>query len=252
MRLFDGSERGRQAVVWAAAAVPAVVCAGLAPLRDRLANTNAALVLVLVVVMAAATGPRTAGIVAALSSTVWFDFFLTKPYHHFAIATQADIETAVLLTLVGVAVTEVALWGRRQQARASRQRGYLNGVVQTAGLVAAGSSSTEALIEHVAEQLVEVLSIDDCTFDSDTREVAPAAVLRDGTVVRRGWDVDVQRFGLPTDSEIELRVQHDGITRGRFLLVASTQVVRPSLAQLQVAVALADQVGAALATHELS
>ncbi|WP_410790933.1 DUF4118 domain-containing protein [Kribbella sp. C-35] len=252
MRLFDGSERGRQAVVWAATLVPAAVCAGLAPFRDRIANTNAALVLVLVVVMAAATGPRSAGIVAALSSTLWFDFFLTKPYHHFAIATQADIETAVLLTLVGVAVTEVALWGRRQQARASKQRGYLNGVVQTAGLVAAGSSSTESLIEHVAEQLVEVLSIDDCTFDSDTREAAPAAVLRDGTVVRQGWDVDVQRFGLPTDSEIELRVQHDGITRGRFLLVASTRNVRPSVPQLQVAVALADQVGAALATHELS
>lgn len=239
-------------VVLGAAVGPLAVCAAIAPFREDLENTNTALVLVLVVVIAAATGPRWAGIVAALSSTVWFDFFLTQPYQHFTITSQADIETAVLLTLVGIAVAEVALWGRRQHARASRQRGYLNGVVQTAGLVAAGNSSTEALVEHVAEQLVELLDVDDCQFDSDTREVAPAAVLRDGTVVRRGWDVDVLRFGLPTDSEIELRVQHDGITRGRFLLVASTRSVRPSRAQLQVAVTLADQVGAALATHELS
>lgn len=252
MRVFVESERGRTAVVAAAVVVPAGVCAGLAPFRERLANTNAALVLVLLVVMAAATGPRSAGIVAALSSTLWFDFFLTQPYQHFTITSQADIETAALLTLVGVAVTEVALWGRRQQAHASKQHGYLQGVVQTAGLVAAGSSSTETLIEHVTEQLMEFLDLDDCRFDTYTRNAAPSAVLRDGTVVRRGWNVDVQRHGLPTDSEIELRVHHDGITRGRFLLVASTRVVRPSLPQMQVAVALADQVGAALATHELS
>jgi hypothetical protein len=113
----------------------------------------------------------------------------------------------------------------------------LNGVVQTAGLVAAGSSRTEMLIEHVADQLVELLGIDDCQFDKDTRIVAPAVIVRDGTVVRRGRDIDVERIGLPTDCEIELRVQHDGITRGRFLLVASTRIARPSTAQRQVAVA---------------
>ncbi|MFC5262315.1 DUF4118 domain-containing protein [Kribbella qitaiheensis] len=232
----------------AAAIVPCAVCAAIAPFRGRIENTNAALVLVLLVVAAAATGPRWAAIVAALSSTLWFDFFLTRPYQQFTITDQADIETAVLLTLVGLAVTEVALWGRRQQARASQQAGYLQGVLSTAGLVAAGSSRTETLIEHVADQLVEVLGIDDCQFDSNTREGAPAAIVRDGTVVQRGHDLDVERFGLPTDCEIELRTQHDGITRGRFLLVASTRVARPSAAQRQVAVALADQVGAALAT----
>ena len=58
---------------------------------------------------------------AALSSAVWFDFFLTEPYNRLTISDQADIETAALLVLVGIAVTEVALWGRRQQAR--RQSG---------------------------------------------------------------------------------------------------------------------------------
>ncbi|GAA1579438.1 hypothetical protein GCM10009789_36470 [Kribbella sancticallisti] len=246
-------ERARTAVVVVAAVVPAVVCAAIVPFRAQIENTNAALVLVLVVVGAAATGVRWAGIAAALASTVWFDFFLTQPYQRFSITDRADVETAVLLTIVGVAVTEVALWGRRQQARASRQQGYLSGVVQTAGIVAAGSSRTEDLIEHVADQLVDLLGIDDCHFDSRTEDVAPAAVVRDGTVVRGGRDLDVERFGLPTDCEIELRVQHDGITRGRFLLVASTRLACPSDAQRQVAVVLADQVGAALATHpELS
>jgi K+-sensing histidine kinase KdpD len=249
MRVFQLTPRTRQRAVGVAAAiVPFAVCAAIVPLRNRVENTNAALVLVLIIVAAAATGPRWAAIVAALSSTVWFDFFLTRPYQRFSITSQADIETAALLTLVGLAVTEVALWGRRQQARASQQAGYLQGVIQTAGLVAAGSSRIETLIRDVADQLVDVLGIDDCHFDTDTRDGAPAAIIRDGIVVRRGRDVDVERHGLPTDCEIELRTQHDGITRGRFLLVASTHVARPSVAQRQVAVALADQVGAALAT----
>ncbi len=250
MRRVTVIPRARSAVVAIAVAVPALVGAAIVPFRSQIENTNAALVLVLVVVAAAATGVRWAGIAAALSSTVWFDFFLTQPYQRFTITDQADIETAALLTLVGVAVTEVALWGRRQQARASQQQGYLSGVVRTAGIVAAGGSHTQALIEHVANQLVDLLGIDDCYFDSDTRDAAPAAVVRDGTVVRRGRDVDVERFGLPTDCEIELRVQHGGITHGRFLLIASARLARPSEAQRQVAVALADQVGAALATHD--
>ncbi|MFG1814992.1 DUF4118 domain-containing protein [Kribbella sp. NPDC049174] len=245
------SEPARAVVVAGAAVVPALVCAALVPFRMRIENTNAALALVLVVVAAAATGVRWAGIVAALSGTVCWAFFLTQPYQQITITDRADIETAVLLTLVTLAVAEI-LWGRRQQARASQQQDYLGGVLRTAGIVAAGSSHTEGVIEHVADQLVELLGIDDCYFDSDTRDAAPAAIVRDGTVVRRGRDLEVERYGLPTDCEIELRVHHDGITRGRFLLVASTRVARPSVAQRQVAVALADQVGAALATHNRS
>jgi hypothetical protein len=53
---------------------------------------------------------------------------------------------------------------------------------------------------------------------------------------------------LPTDTEIALVVQNAGVVRGRFLLTSATAVVRPTLEQTRVAVALANQVGAALAT----
>lgn len=58
----------------------------------------------------------TAGMAAAVSGAAWFDFFLTVPIHTFAIDDANDVEIAVLLVLVGVAVTEIALWGRRKQA----------------------------------------------------------------------------------------------------------------------------------------
>ena len=60
----------------------------------------------------------------------------------------------------------------------------------------------------------------------------------------------VERDGLPTDSEIELVVQHAGVGRGRFLLTAASRIARPDLEQRLVAVALADQVGAALASQD--
>ncbi|MEV0800682.1 DUF4118 domain-containing protein [Kribbella sp. NPDC050281] len=246
------SERSRTAVVAGAGAVPALVCVAMVPFRARIENTSIALLLVLVVVSAAATGVRWAGIVAALSGAACWAFFLTQPYQQMIITERADIQTAALLTLVGIAAALI-LWGRRKRhTHANEQQAHLSGILRTAGIVAAGSSHTEGVIEHVADQLVELLGIDDCYFDSDIQNEAPAALVRDGTVVRRGRDLDVERFGLPTDCEIELRVHHNGVTRGRFLLVASTRLALPSLAQRQVAVALADQVGAALATHDRS
>src|SRR6478609_5513278 len=239
----------RPLVVTASAVVPLAACGILAPFRDTFANTNAALVLVLLVVAAASTGIRPAGIVAALSSAAGFDYFLTEPYNTLNISDGADIETAVLLLLVGTAVTEVALWGRREQARASREKGYLDGVLGTAATVAAGRSSIGELIDHVCRQVVEILQIDGCRFDAGTRSGLPT-LDPTGTVTRHGRAVDVSRQGLPTDSMIALMVRSGGVTYGQLLLTAATHVVRPSRQQLRVAVTLANQVGAALAGAE--
>ncbi len=143
-------------------------------------------------------------------------------------------------------MSEIALWGRRQQARASREQGYLAGVVGTAATVAAGVTSTSALISHVSQQIVEVLQIDDCRFDTGSGS-AMATLENDGTVSRNDRPFDVDRLGLPTDSEIALAVQSGGVVHGRLLLITTSRVVRPSLEQRRVAVALANQVGAALA-----
>ena len=175
----------RPLVVAASAAVPLVACGILALFRDSIANTNAALVLVLLVVAAASTGIRPAGIVAALASAAGFDYFLTEPYNTLTITDRADIETAVLLLLVGAAVTEVALWGRRQQARASREQGYLDGVLGTAATVAAGRSSIGELIDHICQQIVQILQIDTCRFDAGTRSGLPV-LDPTGTVTRAG------------------------------------------------------------------
>lgn len=232
--------------VAAALLVPFAVCAVLYFVRDSVANTNAALVLVLVVVAVAATGQRLAGVVAALSCGVWFDFFLTSPYRQFVITDRTDLETTVLLLLVGVAVTEIALWGRRQQAGSSRRDGYLAGIVAASRTVATGSATSSELISHVEGQIVALLDLDDCRFVLGGGTHHPR-LNSDGTVSRGGHVIDVERDGLPTDDTTELLIEHGGSVRGRFLLTAATHVTRPDLDQRLVAVTLADQVGAALA-----
>lgn len=246
MRIDPVFQAHRPLVVTVAAVVPIGACAILALFRDSVVTTNAALVLVLLVVAAASTGIRWAGIVAALTSAAGFDYFLTAPYHTLNIADSADLETAVLLLLVGAAVTEVALWGRREQAKASKEQGYLDGVLGTAATVAAGRSSSDELVNRVCEQIVGVLQIDDCRFDPAHRSGLPS-LEPSGTVTRGGHQVSVARQGLPTDSNIALAVRSGGSVYGHFVLTASTRVVRPSTEQLRVAVTLADQVGAALA-----
>jgi K+-sensing histidine kinase KdpD len=240
-------ERHRPALIAAAATAPILAAAVLGAFRDGVTTATAALVLVIVVVAAAATGDRVAGIVAALSSGAWFDFFLTEPFGQFAIDDPNDIEVALLLVVVGVAVTEIALWGRRQQAGASRRSGYLDGVLGTSKIIAVRETSPTALINHVAQQIVQVMDIDECRF---VKGAGPGpqetSIDHDGHVTRRGHRVNVERDGLPTEERIGLVVRQGGVIHGKLVLTASTRVVRPSVEQLKVAVLLADQVGAAL------
>jgi K+-sensing histidine kinase KdpD len=76
---------------------PLAAAAILLPFRTHFPNTDAALVMLLVVVAVAANGNRLAGYLAALSTAVWFDFFLTRPYERFTINRQTDIETELLV-----------------------------------------------------------------------------------------------------------------------------------------------------------
>ena len=225
---------------------PLALAAILVPFRSSFPNTEAALALILVVVAVAANGDRLAGILAAISAAVWFDFFLTQPYERFAITSRGDIETTVLLLVIGVAVTELAVWGRRQHAVASRRAGYLEGISSAAQAVATGDSPS-VLIEQVTAQLTQLLTLRSCRFQYGIAGIGqPARLRHDGSVTfgQLSWDVDTE--GLPQDTDIELLVESGGLFQGRFLMTPD-RGARPTLEQRLLAIAFADQVGAALA-----
>lgn len=239
--------RARSLTLVAAVLAPVAVSALLSLVRGLITNNNAALVLVLVVVAVAATGDRVAGLVAAVVSAAAFDFFLTQPYLTFAINQRDDIEAAVLLALIGLAVTEIALWGRRQQAQASTRAGYLDGVVSAARLAASGVTSPCEVVELVGRQIADVLDLDDCRFDTGPSRRDRPRLHADGSITWRGRTVDVDREGLPTLDVIELPVTIAGAERGRYLLTSTSMVRRPDRERRQVAVTLAEQAAAALA-----
>jgi K+-sensing histidine kinase KdpD len=80
-----------------AVVLPLVACAAMSAWRDDITSATAVLVLAGLIVAAASTGDRVAGVAAALSSGAWFDFFLTEPYQRFTIDDPQDVEATVLL-----------------------------------------------------------------------------------------------------------------------------------------------------------
>jgi K+-sensing histidine kinase KdpD len=231
----------------AAFAAPLAFAAILVPFRTGFPNTDAALAMLLVMVAVAANGDRLAGYLAALSAAVWFDFFLTQPYERFTIDRRTDIETTVLLLVIGVAVTEIAVWGRRQHVTASRRAGYIDGINSAARAVATGSSAS-VLTGQVTSQLTQLLSLRSCSFQYGVAGIGrPGRLHHDGSVTVGHQVVDVGAEGFPAGTDVELIVQSGGIFQGRFLMTPAPGE-RPTLEQRLLAVALADQVGAALAT----
>jgi len=226
-------------LVAAGLVVPPALGGLLALARDQVSAVNALLAVVVVVVAIAAGGSRVAGVVAALSAAGWFDFFWLPPFGTFDIAGRDDVETAVLLALVGLVVTEIVLWGRRRQADASRREGFLGGVVRAATQVARGEVTSGATLASVSQQIAEVLGVERCRYVEGVPR-AGARLDQDGEVRRAGRVLDVRRAGLPVDDVTVIAVVRAGEVVGRFELTSGSHAVWPTLEQRLVAVTLAD------------
>jgi K+-sensing histidine kinase KdpD len=234
-----------------AALAPIAVAAALVPLRDAVDNTNIALGMVLVVLAAALTGGRTAGAVAAISSVLAFDFFLTRPYLSLTIDATDDIVTTALLLPVGLLVGSVAVRGRRARADARAASDQMHRVHRVAEMTASGIE-TRIVLEQTQRELVDLLGLQDAHF-----EAPPYDDEADLPVIERGGAVSTDRhrytldgFELPAGG-VALPVLARGRPVGRFVLVP-TPGAGVSLDRRVVAIALADQAGAALSPTEWS
>ncbi|MYV78492.1 DUF4118 domain-containing protein [Streptomyces sp. SID1046] len=216
-----------RAVLLAALVVPFLVALALVPFRTGISATNEALIMVVAVVAVAALGTRAAGAPAALSAAAWFDFFLTRPYQQFAIADRDEIQTAVLLLVVGLIVSQPAVRVQRLRTVVVTDASHLSSLQGTARLVEDGASP-EAVVEYVRRELVSLLGLRGCRFEYG------------------------RLLGHRPDGETELRVVGGGHYYGRFLLDPLPDRPLPPEEARLVAVALAAQAGAALDTAGLS
>ncbi len=148
--------------------------------------------------------------------------------------------------VISLAVSEVALWGYRQQKHAAQRSGYLDGVLGAARAVAEGNMPTAGVVDVVARQISDVLAADHCRYiEGPVRDARIAVLDHDGVLKRNGQVVDVDRVGLPTDEYVAVPVRRGTATTGHFLLTTTSHLAYPNREQRRVAVLLADQVAAA-------
>jgi Domain of unknown function (DUF4118) len=222
------------------------VVAIMVPFRSNFADPAAALVLVAVIVAVAIVGNRAGGFVATVSATIWFDFFLTRPYERFAITRRPDIETAVSLFVVGLIVTEMAARNRRHRAIATEESDYVGLIYRISELAVSGAAAN-VVVERAGQELIDLLHLRACRYEAGPALRPALQIENDGHVLIGGsvWAVDV--MGLP-GPDLELLVRSRGQTQGRFVLTP-TPGHPVELQRRVVAVAIADQVGAAVRPH---
>ena len=231
--------------VWALAVLGPVAVSGiLVAFRDQIRPSNAALVLVLVVLAAAILGGRWGGAASAVVSALCFDFFFTRPYYSFTIDNRDDIETTIVLLIVGLAVGELVVRTRRSRAAAQASRREVEQVRRVAALGAGGEAAGK-LIQILQRELVEALGVRDARFE---RPPYTTSLPRLGHGSVR---IPAEENGTQTGprNEVELQVWGQGREFGRFVLMLPSDSTGVSINpdDRALAAALADQLGAALA-----
>jgi hypothetical protein len=225
---------------------PLLVAGVLVPFRGDLASANVVLVYVLVVVFGAAAGTRSSGALTAVVAAMSYDFFFTKPYQSLKIDNANDVGTTLLLLAIGLVVAEIVAFTRQHRARAETRSDEIQMLRRTAEMVAAGAAPDDVL-STVEEELVSLLSLVECRYEPVRSTPELPRIERTGAVdgAHRRWlDGEFTLPGLGAEIPVVAR----GRDLGRLVLVPDVSV-GVSLEERIVAIALVDQLGAALASR---
>jgi hypothetical protein len=215
----------------------------LVPLREDMVVANVALVLVLVVVLAAVTGGWKAGALSALVTTLTFDFWFTKPYLSLKITNARDIETTLLLLVVGLAVG--ALADRLQLERRFGREGTNSSSALGRVLEVAANGCAEDVELSLCAELLDLLSLRDCWFTSES--VTLKTIDRGGTVRGVGPSNLGGDFPLPLEG-VALPVTWNDRCFGFVTAIPEPGVVVMA-ANRRAAFAMAEVLGLALAAQ---
>lgn len=226
----------------AGALLPILVACLLVPFREELQGATMVLALVVVVVAVATTGDRVAAAIAAIVAAASFDFFLTRPYTSMRITSAEDIETALMLLIIGLLVGQLATWGSRRRAEASRARDELHRMELVADRIAS-DPGTLGLLDVVEREISEMMDLASCRYS-----LAPPPVpelLPDGSIDASTHALVDGEFALPAEG-VAMRVDNAGVTLGWLHLVPGDRLGVPRETR-RVAIALGRQLGTALA-----
>lgn len=211
---------------------------------DEVVAANIALVFVIVVILAAAAGGRLAGALAAVVSTMTYDFFFTRPYQSLKIERAEDIGTAVLLLAIGLLVAQLTRFAHKSHQRSERTHDELLRVHQVSELAAQGMAIDD-LVHAVETELAGLLALRECHYESEPGSAVLPTLGRNGSLEygKRRWVGP--ELSLPAEG-VQIAVLGRGIDFGRITLVPDVDA-GVSIEERRAAVAIADQLGGALA-----
>jgi K+-sensing histidine kinase KdpD len=223
--------------------LPIVVGALLVLVRPYVLNVNVALVLMATVVVAGSFGDRRAGVVAAGSAALSFNFFHTQPYLSLSIDSADDVETVLVLLACGLFVGTLAGRRRTLRAKAAASRQEISRLHRVADLIAHDAQPAEVMF-LCERELAVLLTLVSCTFVAGPPRAVLPRLERNGTMKGGSLRFVHGAFALPHEG-VDLPVLHRGQRVGSFLLTP-TPDAGVSFEQRIVAVAIADQAGAVL------
>ncbi|MCU1367743.1 MAG: osmosensitive channel histidine kinaselike protein [Ilumatobacteraceae bacterium] len=244
------SQRHDGTVAIAVGPIAAIIVAGLlGHVRGQVGTTNVALVLAAIVVITAMAG-RTAGFVTAITAALSFNYFHTAPYNSLRISGGRDVVTVVLLALLGLTVSEISAWRRRNTAIARRMQETAHELEEIVAMIAAGAGPDE-VFAVVRPALVSSMGLSDCRYeplDRTTRVSTRVVLPRSGSLVSPSMHVGIGGFELPAEG-VAIEVVNGSTLFGHVVLIPDAQR-GSTLDSRRAAVALADLLGMALAEND--
>ena len=220
----------------------------LLPFRDHVPNADMALALVLPVLLGAIIGGRIAAVGSAIFAALTFDFLFTQPYLSLRIGSKDDVGTFIVLALVALIAAELGIRAKRGHIAAKDARDEIARLTRVADLSSRGADADDVVSAARAE-LMGLFGLADCAYESTKSARTFPSLGRRGAFEAADLIVSGD-FLMPTGG-VEIPVHGRGRDFGRFVLYASDNTRAPIEKRL-VAVAIADEIGATLASVKIA
>src|SRR5262245_1380440 len=114
----------------------------------------------------AALVSRSAGLTAAITAALSFNFFHAPPYHSLRINESRDVFIVALLAVLGLVVSDISAWRRRRDVKHARHDRAYDGPDTTRALLDR-SNPVDLVWPSVVGTIMDQLALADCRLESD-------------------------------------------------------------------------------------
>ncbi len=204
--------RRRWATGWAAALIgPALLTVVLSIGRDAISLPGVLLLYLLLVVLVAAIGGMAPAVVAAVSGSLFANYFFTPPIHTFTISEGENLLALGVFLLVAVVVSLLVEVANRRTADAARARAEAETLAALSGTLAASDDPLGQLVSQLrvafSADSVAVLREENGQWHVEASAGEPVPTSPDGCALRLALgesEVLVARGAALVDEDLDI------------------------------------------------